>query len=148
MLGNIDTLHAIHRRCTADQPLTPEMRDWLAGALSRYLEQRCETLNEAFGVIHGRGGVPWWRERAIRRRDEALRALVHEHFSHLSVYARAKRVAELAERYARTAWPRDRALDAMPEAYRGTPRAGLWEAFRAGAKMPVSERRLRTLLGD
>ena len=81
-------------------------------------------------------------------RDAALRALAHEYFGELSVYARAKTVAEISERYETTCWPRDRRLDDMPERYRGTPRAHLWLAFKSGAKMPVSERRLRTLLGD
>lgn len=46
------------------------------------------------------------------------------------------------------AWPMDRMLDRMPERYAGTPKEQLWRAFRSGAKMPVSERRLRTLLGE
>ena len=35
-----------------------------------------------------------------------------------------------------------------PERYRGTFKEMLWRAFRSDAKMPVSERRLRTLLAD
>jgi len=148
MLGNIQALQAIHTHCTSAQPLTPDLRDWLAESLARYLEHDCDNLNEAFGVVQGHGGVPWWREREIRERDAALRALAHAHLETLTAYARAKAVAEMSERYATTCWPRDRQLDAMPERYRGTPREHLWRAFRSGAKMPVSERRLRTLLGD
>ena len=148
MLGNIEALEAIHDHCTGNLPLTPDLRDWLAESISRYLGHDCGSLNEAFGVTQGHGGVPWWRERAIRQRDAALRDLAHAHFGELSVYARAKAVAEAAGRYQVTCWPRDRLLDGMPERYRGTPKEHLWRAFRSEAKMPVSERRLRTLLGD
>lgn len=148
MLGNIETLHAIHHRYANDQPLTSELRSWLAESLGRYLEHDCDNLNEAFGVIQGHGGVPWWRERAIRQRDAALRALSREFFGDISVYSRAKAIAEISERYQTTCWPRDRLLDEMPERYCGTPKEHLWRAFRSDAKMPVSERRLRTLLSD
>ena len=148
MLGNIETLNAIRDRCAQDRPLTADMREWLARSLDRYLDHECVNLNEAFGVVQGHGGVPWWRERAIRRRDAALRALSKLHFGDASIYSRAKAISDLSIRYMTTSWPRDRKLDAMPERYRGTPMEYLWEAFRSHAKMPVSERRLRTLLRD
>ena len=148
MLGNIQALQAIHRHCTAAEPLTPDLQGWLAESLGRYLEHDCDNLNEAFGVVQGHGGVPWWREREIRQRDAALRALAHAHLDSLSVYARAKAMAEISERYETTCWPRDRKRSEMPEWYHGTPKEHLWRAFKSGAKMPVSERRLRTLLGD
>lgn len=148
MLGNIETLRTIHQCCAQDRPLTSELRDWLAESLGRYLGHDCDNLNAAFGVIQGHGGVPWWRERAIRERDAALRSLSRAYPGDLSIYARAKAVAELSERYATTCWPRDRLLDAMPDRYRGTLKEHLWRAFRSEAKMPVSERRLRTLLAD
>lgn len=146
MLANIEALRAIYERCARGQPLSPELRGWLAESLQRYLGHDCDNLNQAFGVIQGHGGVPWWRERAIRERDAALRALAGEYYGDLSVHARAKVVAGLAERYATTCWPRDRLLEEMPARYHGTPKEHLWRAFRSDAKMPVSDRRLRTLL--
>lgn len=148
MLANVEALFAVHACCNSDRPLPAELRRWVATSLGRYLEHDCDNLNEAFGLIQGHGGVPWWRERAIRERDAALRELARTHFGALSVYGRAKLVAGLSERYAATCWPRDRMLDRMPERYAGTPKEQLWRAFRSGAKMPVSERRLRTLLGE
>ena len=148
MLVNVEALHAVHACCRSDQPLPADLRDWLAEALGRYLAHDCDNLNEAFGVIQGHGGVPWWLERAIRERDAALRSLAQVHFGHLSVYARAKAIADLSERYASTCWPRDRLLERMPERYRGSAHEHFWRAFHSGAKMPVSERRLRTLLGE
>jgi hypothetical protein len=147
-LSSIETLVDIRDRCAGDVPLTPDLRKWLAHSLDRYLTHDCGNLNSAFGVIQGRGGVPWWRESAIRRRDAALRALSNEHYDTLTVYGRARAVAEAARRYETTCWPRDRLLDRMPERYRGTVKEHLWRAFRSAAKMPVSERRLRTLLAD
>ncbi len=148
MLGNIETLHVIQSRCADNLPLSAELRDWLAASLGRYLEHDCDNLNEAFGVVQGHGGVPWWRERAIRERDAALRALSRGHYSTISVYSRAKAIAAISERYQTTCWPRDRLLDEMPARYRGTCKEYLWRAFRSEAKMPVSERRLRTLLSE
>ena len=122
MLGNIETLHAIHTRCAEGLPLTPDLRIWLANSLDRYLGHTCDNLNEAFGVIQGHGGVPWWRERAIRERDSALRALSHGHYGGISVYSRAKAIAAISGRYHTVCWPRDRQLGEMPERYRGTPK--------------------------
>jgi len=147
MLGKIKALEAIHDQCLAHRPLSPDLNAWLAQALAQYLDHRCDNLNDAFGLTQGHGGVPWWRERAIRQRDAALRDLAEAHFSELSTYARAKAVAQVSARYGAICWPRDEALDEMPCRYRGTHKEQLWRAFRSGAKMPVSERRLRTLLG-
>jgi hypothetical protein len=148
MFGNIQALASIRHHCNQNRPLPAELREWLADALDRYLEQDCETLNEAFGLIQARGGVPWWRERAIRGRDEALRALSREFFGHETPGRRARMIALLTRRYAAACWPRDRGHDEIPAHYRGTPNEYLWRAFRSRAKMPVSERHLRTLLGN
>jgi hypothetical protein len=148
VLQNIETLQSIHTRCAANLPLTPDLRDWLAESLGRYLAHDCDNLNIAFGVIQGHGGVPWWREDAIRKRDAALRALSREHFNGMSVYGRAKAIAEISRRYETTCWPRDQLSEQMPDQYRGTQKEHLWQAFKSKAKMPVSERRLRTLLGE
>jgi len=147
-LSNIENLLQIRNRCAGGLPLPPDLRAWLADSLERYLSHDCENLNSAFGVVHGHGGVPWWRERGIRDRDAALRALSTTHFSERSVYARAKAVFEAAQRYETICWPRDRLLNEMPGRYRGAPKEHLWRAFKSAAKMPVSERRLRTLLVD
>ena len=147
MISSIETLSVIRSRCAENQPLTPDLCDWLAQSIDRYLQHHCD-LNEAFGLVQGRGGVPWWRERAIRERDAALRALSNTHFSGTLCHGRARSIHRLSERYATTSWPRDREVAAMPERYRGTPKENLWRAFRSSAKMPVSERRLRTILGE
>lgn len=148
MRRNIDNLHSIQARCAANQPLPPDLQDWLADALGRFLEHDRCSLRAAFGLCQDRGGVPWWREAAIRERDAALRELSQSHFAEQSIYRRAKAIAAIARRYQSTCWPRDRRTEQMPEQYRGTAKEHLWAAFRSGAKMPVSERRLRTLLGE
>ncbi|MFQ5622222.1 MAG: hypothetical protein ACE5FS_02380 [Paracoccaceae bacterium] len=148
MLANIEALHAIHAICSENKPLTADLREWLARSLERYLGQDCDNLNDAFGVTQGHGGVPWWKERAIRQRDSALRILSRRYFDQLTVYCRAREISMLSRRYQGSCWPRDRRRESMPEHYRRTPKQYLWLAFRSGAKMPLSERRLRTLLGD
>ena len=147
MIANIQTLDAIRNHCARGLPLSAELSIWLAERLRRYLEQDCENLNEAFGLIQGRGGLPWWRERAIRERDAALRALSREFFNTEAPGRRARAIARLSRRFASACWPRDRRRDAMPAHYHGNPNEHLWRAFKSGAKMPVTERHLRTLLG-
>lgn len=147
MIGNIQTLDAIRTHCSRGLPLPADLRVWLAEGLRRYLEHDCENLNEAFGLIQGRGGLPWWRERAIRERDAALRSLGREFLSDDAPGCKARAVARLSRRYASACWQRDQRSDDMPAHYRGTPNEHLWRAFKSGAKMPVTERHLRTLLG-
>lgn len=129
-----------------NQPLPEDLRAWAAGSITRFLEHDCDTLNEAFGICQGHGGIPWWRERAIRTRDEAIRELAARHLSCDKPSAMAREVQKLTERYAGTAWPRDRQRDEMPAKYHGTPKQYLWIAFKSGAKMPLSDRHLRNLL--
>lgn len=146
MLGNIETLETIRTCCTKDVPLSSELRDWLASAIGRFLVHDCTDLNEAFGIMQDHGGVPWWLERAIRIRDRELREMSARFFGARSAYQRARKISELSCRYETTSWPRDRTVDGMPDHYLDTPKQHLWAAFKSGAKMPVSERRLRTLL--
>lgn len=148
MQASIDALDEICRICDGDGLLPEDLKSWMARALGRFLSQECDNLNEAFGLAQGRGGVPWWREKAIRERDAALRDLARDAFADLPVPARAREIARLARRYGGTAWPRDRLAGKMPRHHVGTPQAHLWRAFRSGAKMPVTERHLRTLLAE
>lgn len=146
MLANIETLKSIGRECEAGRPLRADHRFWLAESINRYLENHCANLNEAFGIVHDRGGVPWWREEGIRVRDRALRELARRFYPEGSAYSRVKAIAAVCNRYHTTCWPRDRQFSEMPVHYRGTAKAYLWKAFRSKAKMPISERHLRNLL--
>ncbi|MBK0398998.1 hypothetical protein H0I76_07340 [Limibaculum sp. M0105] len=146
MLREIEALETILGCCREGVPLPIDLQEWLGAALGRFLDHDCGNLDEAFGVAQDHGGVPWWMERAMWLRDAELRSLSAMLPPTMSTYHRAKRIWSMSERYASTAWPRDRLLPAMPRYYAGTPKQHLWTAFRSGAKMPVSERRLRTLL--
>lgn len=148
MNSPIHSLKQVRDHCAVGQHLPSDLRVWLAHSLERYLSRDCASLNQAFGLSQGHGGIPWWRERAIRERDRALRALSERHLSAIPPRERARAIVRLSERYASTCWPRDRRHQALPEHYRGTPKEFLWRAFRSGAKMPLGERRLRTLLTD
>jgi hypothetical protein len=93
-----------------------------------------------------RGGIPWWREEAIRQRDALLRLLAVRHFASLSLTQKSREIYRLARRYAETAWRFDRDLPTMPDRYRDKPQELLFKAFRLAAPMPICERHLRTIL--
>lgn len=147
MLTTIEQLRDISQRCRNREPLSAEQLNWLGHVLSDFLSQRCHSVDEAFGLRFARGGVPWWREEAMRKRDAALRELARRHFADLSVAAQASRIQTLAVRYAASAWMLDKGDGGMPESYVGTAKEWLWRAFASGAPMPIGERQLRHILG-
>ncbi|MDX1402445.1 MAG: hypothetical protein R3245_11020, partial [Kiloniellales bacterium] len=75
-------------------------------------------MDEALGLRAARGGVPWWLEEAIRKRDFALRQLAVSYFTDCSLSAKARSVALISRRYAATCWRFDRDAAEMPETYR------------------------------
>ena len=141
-----ERLEEIARRCQAGEPLGPQHSFWLAEGIDSYLGKAATSLEEALGLRYGRGGVPWWREKALRERDTALRELADEFFADLSICNRSREIATLALRYGASAWRHDRNRD-MPGTYAGTPREYLWRFFSSGAAMPLSERQVRNIVG-
>ena len=120
---------------------------WLSASLDSFLNHRCRSLDEAFGLRFARGGMPWWREEATRKRDAALRALTQCHYADRRPAEQVRRIYSLAVRYAAGAWRRDALRKEMPGQYAGTANEWLWKAFSSGAPMPIGERRLRDILG-
>ncbi len=147
MLPEIENLREIARRCQAGEPLDDALSHWLGSSLEDFLNQRCHTLDEALGLRSAKGGVSWWQEEAIRRRNAALRDLCLCACATGSISAQARQVYSLTIRYASSSWRWDQGLDEMPRQYRGTPKESLWRAFKSGASMPVCERHLRSILG-
>lgn len=148
MPSAISNLREIARICLAGQRLEAELAAWLGRALSDYLEHRTGTLQDALGLRMPKGGVPWWREEAMRRRDAELRDLARIHFAHLSVAAQARRISELSRRYGAASWRFDRALPECPRNLVGTQLEQMWRAFKAGAPLPLRERQLRQILAQ
>jgi len=146
MLATIETLRDISRRCLAAEPLSAEQSRWLGSSLERFLHHEAGSVDDALGLRFPQGGVPWWREEAIRDRNRALRELAERFYGDLSPYAQAQRIWTLATRYAAAAWRYDRDRGA-PESYQGSHKQYLYEAFASGATMPVCRRQLRTILG-
>ena len=146
MPTTIQNLREISRRCEAGEPLDVELARWLGHSLTLFLERQAYTLEEAIGLHFGRGGVPWWLEDAMRRRDTALRELADAYLKGLSTAARARAIHREALRYAASSWRADRERREMPQWYAGTIHEGLWRAFKSGAPMPLGERQLRTIL--
>jgi hypothetical protein len=145
-MATIGNLREIARRCRRGEPLNQPLQHWLGASLDQFLLRRCPTIEDAFGLRAPRGGVPWWLEEAIRRRDAALRELAARFFAEASIAARAKHIHLLAVRYGASAWRFDRERDESPARYGGTPGEWLWRAFKSGAPMPICERQLRSIL--
>jgi hypothetical protein len=146
MLQSIYNMRTLAELCRSHEPLPEPLACWLATSLQSFLDCRCASLNEAFGVRNPRGGVTWRVEASIRIRDAALRSLATNYYADLSVSAQSDRIHKLASRYAAASWRFDRERHEMPFFYRGTPQECLWEAFKSGAIMPLGGRQLRTIL--
>ena len=146
MLSAIDNLREIARRCVSGEPLDEDLSSWLGRSLEDYLSQGCQSIEEALGLKFPRGGIPWWREEAIRVRDGALRDLSRLFYPDCTPCARAREIWTVASRYAASTWRFDNELEAMPEHYLGTQHEFLWQAFKSGAAMPIGERQLRNIL--
>jgi hypothetical protein len=147
MLASIDNMRTVARLCRTREPLPDLLASWLSASLQSFLDQRSESLNEAFGVRNARGGVPWRTEAGMRVRDETLRRLAAQHFGAFTRSAQATRIHQLSARYEASSWRFDRVQESMPKAYEGTPHEWLWQAFKSGATMPLGVRHLRTILG-
>jgi len=145
-MESINNLRMVTDLCRAGQPLPIDLAIWLADALDAYLDQRGISLDDAFRLRSCRGGVPWYIEEGIRKRDSALRQLCGRHFRESTVAAQASLIHRLSLRYATSSWRFDRERETMPEHYAGTPNEFLWLAFKSGAIMPVCTRQLRTIL--
>lgn len=147
MYATIDALREIAGRCQTNEPLSEDQLHLLGQAFRDFLTHRARSINEAFGLRFARGGVPWWLEEAMRRRNGALRELAEKYFPELSVSAQARQIRTLSIRYAASAWRFDGPRGAMPDHYIGTANEWLYRAFAAGAPMPICERQLRVILG-
>ncbi len=146
VIAEIERLRRASGRLMAGDPLERDLADWLGTALQGFLSRRHRTVEEALGLRFAQGGVPWWREEAIRVRDAALRELGERFFPGISPHAQARRVCTLATRYAASAWRHDRDGENLPDRYLGTAKEYLWRAFASGAAMPIGERQLRNVL--
>lgn len=146
MLMEIERLRMVSDLCQEGKPMDENLASWFGACLKNFLERRTETFEEAFGLPSCRGGVPWWKEERMRRRDQALRELVQGLDSGRPVGATAREIHQMSVRYAASAWRFDRDRDEMPASYEGTPREYLWQAFQSGAPMPLGERQLRNII--
>src|SRR5262245_42566499 len=104
MHATIERLRNVCQRLLADGD--SELR-WLGSRLDEFLSHRCRSLEEALGFRFARGGMPWWREEATRKRDAALRALTKLYCREQRLSVQTKWVYEQAVRYAASAWRND-----------------------------------------
>ena len=146
MLMAIERLRQVSDLCQEGKPMDEGLASWFGDCLKDFLERRTESFEEAFGLPSCRGGVPWWKEERMRRRDAALRDLAHGLSDGRPVGALAREIHVMAKRYGGSAWRIDRERAGMPAAYEGTLKQHLWEAFQSGAPMPLGERQLRNII--
>jgi hypothetical protein len=146
MLVTIARLREVSETCLAGEQLDEELARWLGGRLRDYLECRCRSIEEAFDLRFAQGGVPWWKEERMRRRDAALRALAATWPGDRTTAAVSRELNKLAVRYAASAWLIDRKQAEMPARYAGGRREHLWRAFASGAPMPLGERQIRNII--
>lgn len=146
IIDTLDNLRQIAGRCLTDEPLGRELSNWLGAALDQYLTRQARTIEEALGLIFPQGGVPWWREEALRIRDAALREWADGFPDDCSICRQANLIWTSAVRYAASAWQIDSNNVEMPTRYIETPKEYLWRAFKSGAPMPIGERQLRNIL--
>jgi len=146
MPTSIDNLREVARRCSAGEPLPAGLSAWLGKSLGEFLSHRQRSIEDALGLVWPRGGVPWWLEDALRKRDAALRELAQRFYCGQAVSRQAAAIYRAALRYAASRWRRDRAADELPPEHVGTPYEWLWRAFKSGAAMPIGDRQLRHIL--
>lgn len=146
MLIAVERLREVSEACRAGKPLDDELARWLGDCLSRFLDRAVASFEEAFGLPSCHGGLPWWKEDRIRRRDAALREIAMALPADMSLTGRAREINRMVVRYGASAWRHDQRLDHMPDRYRGTRKELVWRAFRAGAPMPLCERQLRNII--
>lgn len=146
MLMTIERLREISAQCLSGGTLDAGHARWLGERLDSFLSCRHRSIEEAFGLRFAQGGVPWWKEERIRRRDACLRSLAATYPTDLPLGAMVRDIRTMSVRYAASAWRLERERAEMPAAHAGTARAHLWRAFKAGAPMPLGERQLRNIL--
>jgi len=146
IFGSIDNLREIMAHCFEGEPLDGDLAAWLGEAIDGFLTRQYCTLDESLGLIFPRGGIPWWREEAIRNRDAALREWADGFPDDCSICRQANLIWTGAVRYAASAWQIDSDNVEMPARYVETPKEYLWRAFKSGAPMPIGERQLRNIL--
>ena len=146
IFASIDNLREIMARCFEGKPLDSDLAAWLGEAIDGFLTRQFCTLDEGLGLIFPRGGIPWWREEAIRKRNAALCTLAETFLDELALGMQAREIWTAARRYAASTWRFDQDSDDMPVHYAGTPKECLWQAFKSSAPMPIGERQLRNIL--
>ncbi len=146
MLMTIERLREISAQCHSGGILDADHARWLGERLDSFLACRHRSIEEAFGLRFAQGGVPWWKEERIRLRDACLRSLAATYPPDMPLGAVVRDIRTMSVRYAASAWRFERERAEMTAAHAGTARAHLWQAFKAGAPMPLGERQLRNIL--
>jgi hypothetical protein len=146
MLGTIQSLRLAAEKFAAGQLPDPRLLHWLAASLQAYVDHRAPSLEEAMGIRRCKGGMPWWKEEAVRARNHALREICRMVAHDEPLAEQVRKVGHAINRYGVGRWRFDRHLEAIPQTYLGRVEEWLWHAYRSGAPLPLGVRQLRTIL--
>ncbi len=128
-----------------------ELGDWLVPRLNNYFTGASAgvTLEQVFDLAVSPGRAPWWREEALKARDDAIRRLADQHFGALDLNGQADEILTAIRRYRGSRWRHDRSIDHMPESYAGTRSALLYETLRrGGGDAPESKKQVTRILSE
>ncbi len=122
-------------------------RDELAYAAARLrdgleidAEIRIAIADLVADAARGPGEWPTATRRAFARRDELLREAHRIYWPDARPAPAAQEIAIRLNRYAASAWLRERHLDACPPRHEGRPEALFWQALRLVERTPSPER--------
>lgn len=146
MLDSIRNLRQLAERLAAGELPDPRLCDWASQSLRAFVDHRVTSLEDAFGLRAGKGGMPWWKDEAVRLRNAAIRALAERLAPEASAACQAKAVRRALGIYCAGRWRFDRERAIMPPQYAGTSDEWLWRICRSGAPASLGERQLRSIL--
>lgn len=117
----------------------------LGGDLQAWLDGKGPAeLEQALGLERA-GGRPWREGWLLERRDDVLRTMAGRFFAGQPQAAQADAIHTALERYAASAWLRERALDVCPSRHAGAVTASCWTLLRLRDSVP-SVRHIRRIL--
>src|SRR5579883_2431392 len=96
MPTSIDNLREVAFRCSAGEHLPASLAPCLGKSLGEFLSHKRRSIEDALGLVWSRGGVPWWLDEAMRKRDAALRELAQRFYCGQAVSRQAAAIYRAA----------------------------------------------------
>jgi len=145
MTDGARTLLALVAHLRDGAPLGDRERSNALRAFTSFMDGEAESLDAALCVRPDRGQRSLPATYARHWRDDLLREAAQQFMPGEAPAAQAREIASRWRRYAATAWPRERHLNAAPPSRRNSLEAAFFEAMKL-ADATLSERTLRQIL--